>query len=440
MTDMESQMNMFDEGGLKDEGGTVDPVSGNEVPAGSTKKEVRDDIPAQLSEGEFVFPADVVRYIGLENLMELRQKAKFGLQKMEDMGQMGNSDEAIMDDDGEYDDEIDKLIDEWNPTEGELQMAPGGVVPDDLPLGFQAPKYRAPTIDVPTYKEFMGGSDIPTYTTKQYIGPNGELMTVTFIDGEPVQDIPDGYTEYKAGDEGPKVEEVKVKPVGDQEDSSDDREREAEREAQMKRDKEINNTLASYNEKFAKQWSSDPFNTGKLGAGGPMGAIFEGVQTHLARTEAIESIAKDLGIDLEDYENTGLAGVFSKYDDERFARDLQAKMEDEEEEDFPVSITPDKVTGRMSYDVDEDDPVSTPRGKDITSEVREALAQQIDERSPDDVDSEDSGTTGTGSASAVGGEDTDPVGPFSKGGAVEQTAAMLTPQKKTRGRRSARKK
>jgi hypothetical protein len=65
----EEQMDMFEEGGLKDEGGTVDPVSGNDVPNGSTQEEVRDDIPAQLSEGEFVFPADVVtlvRYIGLE--------------------------------------------------------------------------------------------------------------------------------------------------------------------------------------------------------------------------------------------------------------------------------------------------------------------------------------------------------------------------------------
>ena len=66
----------FDEGGLMDEGGTVDPVSGNEVPPGSTQEEVRDDIPAQLSEGEFVFPADVVRYFGLEKLMEMRQEAK----------------------------------------------------------------------------------------------------------------------------------------------------------------------------------------------------------------------------------------------------------------------------------------------------------------------------------------------------------------------------
>ena len=54
----------FEEGGLMDEGGTVDPVSGNDVPVGSTQEEVRDDIPAQLSEGEFVLPADVVRYHG----------------------------------------------------------------------------------------------------------------------------------------------------------------------------------------------------------------------------------------------------------------------------------------------------------------------------------------------------------------------------------------
>ena len=88
---MTKQMELFNEGGLKEEGGTVDPVSGNDVPIGSTKEEVRDDIPAQLSEGEFVFPADVVRYIGLEKLMKLRQNAKQGLKAMEDMGQMGNS-------------------------------------------------------------------------------------------------------------------------------------------------------------------------------------------------------------------------------------------------------------------------------------------------------------------------------------------------------------
>ena len=62
---MNKQMEMFQDGGLEQDGGTIDPVSGNDVPVGSSQEEVRDDIPAQLSEGEFVFPADVVRFIGL---------------------------------------------------------------------------------------------------------------------------------------------------------------------------------------------------------------------------------------------------------------------------------------------------------------------------------------------------------------------------------------
>lgn len=125
------QVNMA-EGGLYDEGGTVDPVSGNEVPPGSTQKEVRDDIPAQLSEGEFVFPADVVRFIGLDRLMKMRQLAKEGLAKMEAMGQMGNSEEATMSDNGEFESDIDELLEEVEnekEPEEEMEMAEGGAVP-----------------------------------------------------------------------------------------------------------------------------------------------------------------------------------------------------------------------------------------------------------------------------------------------------------------------
>ena len=113
----------FDDGGLMDEGGTVDPVSGNDVPPGSTQEEVRDDIPAQLSEGEFVFPADVVRYIGLENLMRMRQEAKQGLAQMEEMGQMGNSKEATMPDDLPFD------MYDLDIKDDDLEMQQGGVVP-----------------------------------------------------------------------------------------------------------------------------------------------------------------------------------------------------------------------------------------------------------------------------------------------------------------------
>lgn len=120
---MDKQMELFADGGLMDEGGMVDEVSGNEVPPGSTREEVRDDIPANLSEGEFVFPADVVRYFGLEKLMEMRQEAKQGLQHMDDMGQMGNSDEAVIPDDLPFD------IDDLDMDEEDTQdFAVGGAV------------------------------------------------------------------------------------------------------------------------------------------------------------------------------------------------------------------------------------------------------------------------------------------------------------------------
>ena len=77
------------EGGLRDDGMDRDPVSGNEVPSGSLAEEVRDDIPAQLSEGEYVVPADVVRFFGIKFFEDLRMQAKMGLAQMEDAGRIG---------------------------------------------------------------------------------------------------------------------------------------------------------------------------------------------------------------------------------------------------------------------------------------------------------------------------------------------------------------
>jgi len=123
MANMANQMELFDEGGLMQEGGTVDPVSGNDVPVGSTQEEVRDDIPAQLSEGEFVMPADVVRYHGLDKMMALRDEAKMGLQRMEDMGQMGNSEEATIPDGVPFN------LNDLDMEDDGLEMAQGGAVP-----------------------------------------------------------------------------------------------------------------------------------------------------------------------------------------------------------------------------------------------------------------------------------------------------------------------
>ena len=86
---MNDQMRMFEEGGIADDGMNRDPISGNEIPSGSLAKEVRDDIPAQLSEGEYVVPADVVRFFGVKYFEDLRMEAKIGLQKMEQDGRIG---------------------------------------------------------------------------------------------------------------------------------------------------------------------------------------------------------------------------------------------------------------------------------------------------------------------------------------------------------------
>ncbi len=74
---------------MVDDGKDVDPVSGNDVPPGSLAKEVRDDIPAQLSEGEYVVPADVLRFYGMKFFEDLRENAKIELARMEAEGRIG---------------------------------------------------------------------------------------------------------------------------------------------------------------------------------------------------------------------------------------------------------------------------------------------------------------------------------------------------------------
>ena len=264
--DMKKQMDLFQEGGLKDEGGTVDPVSGNDVPPGSTQEEVRDDIPAQLSEGEFVFPADVVRFLGLNFLMELRQKAKAGLKRMEEMGQMGNSDEATLPDDIPFTiDDLD-MEDEQEYNEGGVVqaqtgtfVAPGAGVTtmpsqfagQQLPSAGATPSYTVPTIPPPVPAPVGGFRPLttsaqtgqqatgttPTFQTligrnpgqydefREYVNEAGMKLQIPFKDGQPIYPIPEGYTfvdpeEVKVED--PKVTDVKPQTTRVAEEGGDD--------------------------------------------------------------------------------------------------------------------------------------------------------------------------------------------------------------------------
>ena len=264
--DMKKQMDLFQEGGLKDEGGTVDPVSGNDVPPGSTQEEVRDDIPAQLSEGEFVFPADVVRFIGLEKLMMLRQEAKAGLKRMEEMGQMGNSDEATLPDDMPFTiDDLD-MEDEQEYNQGGVVQAQAGtfVAPgagitttpsqftgQALPSATNIPNYVAPNIPPPAPAPLGGFRPLttsaqtgqqntgttPTFQTligrrpgqydefREYVNEAGMKLQIPFKDGQPIYPIPEGYTFVDPEEEkviDPKVTDVKPQTTRVTEESGDD--------------------------------------------------------------------------------------------------------------------------------------------------------------------------------------------------------------------------
>lgn len=77
-----------------------DPVSGNPVPLGSSPENVRDDIPAALSLGEYVVPNDVVRWHGLKTYMMMHDEAKMGLMMMQEIDQIKSAP-------GEYDEDYD---------------------------------------------------------------------------------------------------------------------------------------------------------------------------------------------------------------------------------------------------------------------------------------------------------------------------------------------
>jgi hypothetical protein len=74
-------------------------------PPGATPEEVADDIPAYLSTGEYVLPANVVRYYGLSRISDLHKNALFELQQMEDLGIIQNVDHNGKEEDD--DDEMD---------------------------------------------------------------------------------------------------------------------------------------------------------------------------------------------------------------------------------------------------------------------------------------------------------------------------------------------
>ena len=162
----------------------VDPVSGNEVPPGATAEEVRDDIPAMLSENEYVVPADVVRYFGVRFFEDLRNKAKEDMVELEEGGRIGG--EPIEDEGDDLPFDVSELtvIDEPD-EEAEVGFADGGVVIDPAVANMQTPDFLGGT-------SVFGGSGDEYKTFKN---DAGLIMNVRFVNGKPMSYIPPGYKE-----------------------------------------------------------------------------------------------------------------------------------------------------------------------------------------------------------------------------------------------------
>ena len=151
-----------------------DPVSGNEVPPGALPSEVRDDIPARLSEGEYVVPADVLQYYGIKFFEDLRNRAKTELSGLEANGRIGGQ-------------PVGDNIDFPFPVE-ELN-----VYEDDTPvaasMGGMIQGYQEGGIT----DAVRPGTSISSIKT--FINDAGQRLFIRFVDGTAIPPVPPGYTE-----------------------------------------------------------------------------------------------------------------------------------------------------------------------------------------------------------------------------------------------------
>jgi hypothetical protein len=128
-------------------------------PPGATPEEVADDIPAYLSTGEYVLPANVVRYIGLKNITGMHQRALSELQQMEDLDIIENVDE------NGYVEEDDDEMDYMKP-EGVVEI----VVAEHHPKGLMvqdAPRGSGGIASLPRMAEIQGQYHVLSYLTPE---------------------------------------------------------------------------------------------------------------------------------------------------------------------------------------------------------------------------------------------------------------------------------
>jgi len=167
----------------------VDPVSGNEVPPGSLPEEVRDDIPAQLSEGEYVVPADVLRFYGMKFFEDLRKEAKMELARMDAEGRIGGEPIGEMEDDDLTPEEMAEI--------DVIMMAVGGYATQQDTQSTQPDPYQQQQM---MYRQ---GAPVAVGNARGY-APGGDVVPMPSVP-EPTTPLPAGtqaqldFSQFGAG-------------------------------------------------------------------------------------------------------------------------------------------------------------------------------------------------------------------------------------------------
>jgi hypothetical protein len=265
--------------------------------------------------------------------MKLRQQAKGGLKTMEQMGQMGNSDQAIMSDDLPFKPQFQEggmvqqpIIQapqvlqpsnvpgyqrpqtqgvQFTPAQGQQQIQSSFATPQqNVSIPF-AQQYRTPTYTPPSYQEPISFRDyigaefgqLQKTETRRYTNEQGEELYIPFVNGKPIYPIPAGYTEYKE-EAKPPTDDRPTTPttrVRDESDGGDD----TSPGVKTTRVSEIASNTAG-----GKKSVTDFFSTGKgksiagsvLGTAmlGPIGGIIGGLLGKALTDDKIAA-AKEMG-------------------------------------------------------------------------------------------------------------------------------------------------
>jgi hypothetical protein len=169
-------------------------------------------------------PADVVRFHGLDKMMELRDEAKMGLKRMEAMGQMGNADEATLPDDVPFGmDDLDMDDEPTEMAEGGIVQAANGTfmspntgiggfqqsqfanytpqftsyVPTQLPTtSYIAPQQQTTPLasqqTLPKFEDVIPAPEGKYDEIIEYENEEGLKLSIPFVNGKPIFPIPKG--------------------------------------------------------------------------------------------------------------------------------------------------------------------------------------------------------------------------------------------------------